>query len=123
MKPVQCEYCNRPVRDQDELVTASRRFRVRPFHFQCFSEMEQEASTHRALWIPVNGISGLVTVILMIALAGWMLLTDTLHQLGDLVGIIALYPVILRIYSYIAIESVLPKLIKDKKPLERDYEV
>lgn len=117
MSKILCHYCKREVRDQDELITASKTFRLKPFHYQCFQEQEKETTSQRALWIPVNGVSGNVIFLLMLALATWMLFTDAFHYLGDLIGFIALYPVILRVLSYFIYEIRLPKLDPNKKPL------
>ncbi|UOR13289.1 hypothetical protein [Halobacillus amylolyticus] len=110
-----CRYCYKEIRDRDELVTASNWFRVRPYHYRCFEKIEEETRTIAGTWTPINGRSGLITVILMLALSLWMITTNTLGQIGDLIGLLALYPVVLRIVSYVFIESRLPKFIKNKK--------
>jgi hypothetical protein len=118
MGKVFCNYCVQEIRDQDELITASNKFRLKPFHYKCFQEQEQETKTQFGLWIPVNGMSGNITTVLMLALALWTLLTDVFHTIGDILGIIALYPVLLRVLSYFIFERKLPKYIENKKPLQ-----
>ncbi|MRG86842.1 hypothetical protein [Salinibacillus xinjiangensis] len=115
-----CNICGKAIRDRDELLTASKWFRIKSFHVECFEEMEKEETVARNMWIPVNGTSGNISFILMLALATWMLFTETLGYLGDLIGIIALYPIILRVISFLFIEYKLPKFIADKKPLNRE---
>ncbi|MBB6451816.1 hypothetical protein HNQ94_000237 [Salirhabdus euzebyi] len=115
-----CHYCKKNIRDQDELITASRWFSIKPFHYQCFKQLEEETTSQRNLYIPVNGPSGMVTVVIMLLLSGWMLFTNTLNAIGDMIGIIALYPVLLRIISYFTIESKLPKYIENKPPIDRE---
>ncbi|WP_101843344.1 hypothetical protein [Halobacillus sp. Marseille-P3879] len=112
-----CRYCYKDIRDRDELVTASNWFRVRPYHYRCFQLLEEETSTVAGMWTPVNGRIGLITVALMLALSIWMFATNTLHFIGDLIGVLALYPVLLRVISYLFIESRLPKYIEKKPPL------
>ncbi|GGF16667.1 hypothetical protein GCM10010954_14090 [Halobacillus andaensis] len=112
-----CRYCYKQIRDRDELVTASNWFRVRPYHYRCFQLLEEDTSTVAGTWTPINGRVGLITVALMLALSIWMLTTDTLHSIGDLLGVLALYPVLLRVISFLFIESRLPKYIENKPHL------
>lgn len=107
-----CKYCKKEIKDRDELVTASNWFRVRPFHYRCFQKLEQETSAMWLAWTPVNGPSGNVTVLLMLVLAIWMLVTNTLGLIGDLIGILALYPILLRLISLFSIENKIPKVKK-----------
>ncbi|MFQ3543418.1 hypothetical protein Q7A53_04980 [Halobacillus rhizosphaerae] len=116
MKPIICRYCSKEIRDRDELVTASNWFRIRPYHFRCFSLLEQDTKTVAGAWTPINGRTGLVTVLIMVVLSIVMLGTSLLGGIGDLIGILALYPVLLRLISFITIESRLPKFVEDKKP-------
>ncbi|WP_102027894.1 hypothetical protein [Salirhabdus sp. Marseille-P4669] len=117
MSKEDCHYCKKTIRDRDELITASRRFRVKPFHYKCFQQLEEQTDSQKALWIPVNGITGNITVLLMLAVAGWMFFTDFFLHIGDFIGVVALYPVVLRIYSFLFIERKLPKYDPNKKPL------
>ncbi|MFD2924451.1 hypothetical protein [Halobacillus naozhouensis] len=110
-----CRYCYKPIRDRDELVTASNWFRIKPYHYKCFQEVEQETKTITGTWTPINGYAGLITVLIMLALSVWMLSTNTLGQLGNLIGLLALYPVFLRVVSFAWIESKLPKFVENKK--------
>lgn len=114
MKTNQCRYCFKEIRDRDELVTASNWFRVRPYHYRCFELLEQDTKTIAGTWNPLTGTTGLITVIVMLVLSGVMLLTNFLGLIGDLVGFLALYPVLLRVLSFIVFESRLPKYIKNK---------
>ncbi|WP_163529441.1 hypothetical protein [Halobacillus ihumii] len=115
MKPKMCRYCYKPIRDRDELVTASNWFRIRPYHYRCFQEVEQDTKTIVGTWTPINGPAGLVTMILMLALALWMYSTNTLGVIGDIIGLLAFYPVLLRVASFVFIESKLPKYVENKK--------
>ncbi|GGD02764.1 hypothetical protein GCM10007216_36940 [Thalassobacillus devorans] len=115
MKHVICHYCKKKVKDRDELVTASNWFRIKPFHYKCFKEQEQEITVSINAWNPVNGPAGNLSFIIMFVLAVWMLFTDTLGMIGDLIGLVALYPVFLRILSFVLIELTLPKISTRKK--------
>ncbi|WP_079480779.1 hypothetical protein [Halobacillus salinus] len=114
METNRCRYCYKEIRDRDELVTASNWFRVRPFHYRCFELVEQEAKTIAGTWNPVNGTTGLVTVILMLVLVVVMWTTNILGGIGDILGALALYPVLLRVFSYFVFEMRLPKYIENK---------
>ncbi|MBA2174646.1 hypothetical protein H0266_06945 [Halobacillus locisalis] len=109
-----CRYCYKEIRDRDELVTASNWFRVRPFHYRCFELVEQDTKTIAGAWNPVNGRTGLVTVVLMLLLFLVMITTNILGGIGDLLGFLALYPVLLRVFSYLVYEIRLPKYIENK---------
>ncbi|RWZ55296.1 hypothetical protein EQV77_11670 [Halobacillus fulvus] len=115
MKTNRCRYCYKDIRDRDELVTASNWFRVRPFHYRCFELLEQDTRTIAGTWNPVNGTTGLVTVVLMLILAVVMLTTNILGFVGDILGFLALYPILLRAFSYLVYEMRLPKYV-DNKP-------
>ncbi|MCP3032414.1 hypothetical protein LF817_13885 [Halobacillus sp. A1] len=115
MRTQVCRYCYKEIRDRDELVTASNWFRIRPFHYRCFDLVEQETSTIAGTWKPINSRASLISVVLMLVLSVWMFATDTLGFVGDLIGLIALYPVVLRTISFVWIESRLPKFIENKR--------
>lgn len=115
MKASLCRYCYKEIKDRDELVTASSFFRIRPFHFVCFKKVEQETSSMGLGWKPLNGPSGTISFFIMFILAIVMLTTTTLHTIGDIIGVLALYPVILRIISYITIERRIPNSRKQQK--------
>lgn len=109
MDPNVCRYCNKEIKDRDQLVTASNFFRMKPFHSVCFKELEKEVKTLWGFWRPLNGVSGNTRAIIMGALAVWLLGTDSLEMIGDLIGVIALYSVIIRIMSYFFFERKIPK--------------
>ncbi|WP_181349325.1 hypothetical protein [Thalassobacillus sp. CUG 92003] len=113
MKSNICRYCYKEIRDRDELITASNWFRLRPFHYRCFELLEQDTRTIAGNWSPVNGSAGNVTTVLMTILAVWMLATNALGLIGDLLGIIALYPILLRVLSFFVYEMKLPKYIEN----------
>lgn len=115
VKTNMCRYCYKEIRDRDDLVTASNWFRIRPYHYRCFEKMEQDTKTIAGTWTPINGRVGLITVLLMAVLSGLMLLTDLLGGIGDLLGVLALYPILLRVLSYFVFEMPLPKLADDKR--------
>ncbi|WP_226576564.1 hypothetical protein [Halobacillus litoralis] len=110
-----CRYCYKEIQDRDELITASSWFRVRPYHYRCFELLEQDTRTIAGAWTPVNGRTGLVTVVLMGILSVVMFTTDILGGIGDLIGVLSLYPVVLRILSYFIYEMRLPKYVENKR--------
>ncbi|UOQ43603.1 hypothetical protein MUN89_17065 [Halobacillus salinarum] len=109
-----CRYCFKEIKSRDELVTASSWFRIRPYHYRCFQLLEEDTRTVAGAWTPINGTVGLVTVFIMLGLSILMLSTSLLGAVGDLIGVLALYPVLLRILSFIAIESRIPGRKKNK---------
>ncbi|QAS51782.1 hypothetical protein [Halobacillus litoralis] len=110
-----CRYCYKEIQDRDELITASNWFRVRPYHYRCFDLLEQDTRTIAGAWTPVNGRAGLITVILMVIFAAVLFMTDFLGSIGDLIAILALYPIFLRIFSFVVFESRLPKYAESKR--------
>ncbi|MCP8615312.1 hypothetical protein [Salirhabdus salicampi] len=120
MGAIVCHYCYKPIRDRDELITASSWFRVKSFHYVCFQKVEEETTSRRSMWTPLNGVPGTISVVVMTALSFWMLLTNTLNQLGDLIGILAIYPLLLRIVSIFKYEIHLPKFVPNKKDIHRN---
>ncbi|WP_082234788.1 hypothetical protein [Halobacillus massiliensis] len=110
-----CRYCFKHIRDRDELVTASNWFRLRPFHYRCFELLQQDTRPKAGTWNPVNGSVGTGVVIVMAVISIWMFTTGTLGAIGDIIGVLALYPIILRLLSYIIFELPLPKFIENKK--------
>lgn len=104
MPPNLCRYCYKEISDRDELVTALNWFRIQPFHYLCFTEVEGESRTVWSTWTPINGVSGNISFLFMLLLSIIMLGTQILGYIGDLLGFIALYPVVLRLISFIIIE-------------------
>ncbi|MGJ9383505.1 hypothetical protein [Salipaludibacillus sp. CF4.18] len=112
MGPNICRYCFKEIKDRDQLITASNFFRIKPFHYVCFYELEKEVSSLWGFWKPLNGVSGNTRAIIMGAIAVWLLATESLGDIGDIIGVIALYSVIIRIMSYIFFEKKIPNLTK-----------
>ncbi|SFG46210.1 hypothetical protein SAMN05216353_14518 [Halobacillus alkaliphilus] len=110
-----CRYCYKEIRDRDELITASNWFRVRPYHYRCFELLEQDTKTIAGAWTPVNGLTGMVTTVLMMILSVLMFTTNILGFIGDILGLVALYPIFLRVFSFAVFESRLPKYVENKK--------
>ncbi|WP_053217085.1 hypothetical protein [Virgibacillus senegalensis] len=104
-----CRYCGKPIEKRDQLVTASNWLRVRPYHFICFQEVEKESTTIYNSWTPLNGPAGNVTAVIMAGLAGWLLATDSLGMAGSLIGLLALYRVLIRLVALVGFESKVPK--------------
>ncbi|MRH44942.1 hypothetical protein GH741_20060 [Aquibacillus halophilus] len=109
MGPNICRYCYKEIKDRDELVTASNFFRIKPFHFVCFNELEKEVRTLWGFWKPLNGVSGNTRAIILAIVAAWLLFTDSLGEIGDLIGVVALYSVLIRIMSYLFFEIKISK--------------
>jgi hypothetical protein len=112
MRHILCKYCYKEVENRDQLVTASNWFRIKPFHYVCFQEIEKETKMVWNSWTPVNGISGNISFMLLSALSVWMLTTHTFGYAGDMLGVIALYPVALRLLSLFFIEMHIPNFKK-----------
>ncbi|MCT2535790.1 hypothetical protein NC661_07655 [Aquibacillus koreensis] len=109
MTPNVCRYCHKEIKDRDQLVMGSNFLRLQPFHYVCFQEVEKEGTTVWNYWKPLNGPSGNIRIILMAVLAIVLLVTDLLGEIGDLVAILSLYPVLLRVISIFFFELKIPK--------------
>lgn len=113
MESVYCRYCYKDIEEQDELVTATNFFRIRPYHFLCFQEVEQETIATVRSWKPLNGPAGNITIIVMLLLAAVMTFTNLLGEVGNLIGVFALYPILIRVLSFFIFEIRVPS--KKKK--------
>ncbi|MYL32516.1 hypothetical protein GLW08_07060 [Pontibacillus yanchengensis] len=115
MSSIYCRYCGKEIKDRDELVTATNYFRIQPYHWRCFGKVEEETIAVTKTWKPLNGPSGTISVVLMLLLAGVMAFTDVLGEIGNLIGVLSLYPIVLRVLSYFLFESKVPDLQKQNK--------
>ncbi|WP_138420629.1 hypothetical protein [Aquibacillus sediminis] len=109
MKQPICMYCHKPIQKRDQLVTASNMLRIKPYHYVCFKEVEQEVSTIWNLWTPINSASGNIRFVLILIIAIWFLVTDVLGGVGDLIVLLATYPIVVRMVSFFLYEQRLPK--------------
>lgn len=109
MKAIICKYCNKPIENQDQLVSATKFFRIRCFHYVCFQQLEQEVKTPWGFWTPLNGTTGNTRFFIMLLITVWFFVTDYLNGIGDLIGAIALYSLIVRGTAYVLYERRLPK--------------
>lgn len=117
MKDIVCKYCNKKINNRDELVTASILFNVKPFHYACFQKVTRETVISWTAWKPLNTATGVISMVIMLVLSIILLGTDLLADrttykdidIGNIIGIIALYPLALRIVSFVLYESRLPK--------------
>lgn len=110
MEPDICRYCYKKIKNRDELVTAFRWMEVKPFHYLCYQEIQKETNLIWLSWKPLNGWEGSVTFLLLAGFAIWFLFTEFGGVAGDIAGILALYPLFLRILSYFLYERKLEKL-------------
>ncbi|MFD1017618.1 hypothetical protein [Thalassobacillus hwangdonensis] len=110
-----CHYCKKKIVDRDELITGARWFKVKPFHMKCFGQLEEETAVFVKSWKPLNGIPGNTSFLIMLAIFLWMFLTDQFGYVGDIIGAVSLYPIGLRILSFLLIESTLPKISPEKE--------
>jgi len=108
MDSVYCRYCFKDIHDRDELVTATNWFRIRPYHYRCFEEVEQETIATVLTWKPLNGPMGNITFTILLAFVGLMALTDLFGEIGNLLGALSLYPIIIRILSVFIYEVRVP---------------
>lgn len=106
MRPVICRYCYKKIETKDQLVTAFRWVTIKPFHYLCYQEIQQETDIFWLSWKPLNGWEGNLTSLLLTVLAGWLIWSETGGMAGNIAGVVALYPVALRIFSYYLFERI-----------------
>jgi len=115
MTSVYCRYCYKDIKDRDELVTATNYLRIRPYHYRCFEEVEQETFATVRSWKPINGPMGNIAFVILLIFVGIMALTDVFEEIGNLLGALALYPIILRVLSFFMYELRVPVQKSEKK--------
>lgn len=108
MNSVYCRYCYEDIKDRDELVTATNYFRIHPYHYRCFEEVEQETIATVRSWKPLNGPMGNITFVILFLFVGLMALTDVFGEVGNVLGALALYPIMLRVLSFFIYEIRVP---------------
>lgn len=99
-----CRYCYRKIKSRDELVTAFRWMEVKPYHYVCYQELQKETTIFWKAWKPLNGWEGNTAALLLMVVAVLFLFTRIGEETGKLVGVIALYPLLLRGMSYFLFE-------------------
>ncbi|WP_407270563.1 hypothetical protein [Radiobacillus sp. PE A8.2] len=104
-----CKYCHKEIKKRDQLVTGTSLFRLRPFHSACFDKLLMENKTMWTSWKQVNGEAGNIRALLMLALIIWVSFWNQFGILGPLLILAAVYPVVLRIMSFVLIERRIPK--------------
>ncbi len=114
MSSVYCRYCYKDINKRDELVTATNYLRIRPYHYRCFGEVEQETIATVRSWKPMNGPMGNITFAILLIFVGVMALTNIFGEVGNLLGALALYPLILRVLSFFLYELRVPLHREDR---------
>ncbi|MCD5324830.1 MULTISPECIES: hypothetical protein [Pontibacillus] len=104
MKDLICRYCGKKI-EKDQLRTAIRRMKMVPFHKECFELQEEETISMNEMWKPVNQTGWTITSGAMLLFAITMAMTEWLGNIGDLLGVFALYPVIIRFISLVVYET------------------
>lgn len=104
LEPDICRYCFKKIKHRDELVTASRWGNVKPFHYLCYQEIQKETKVSWLSWKPLNGMEGNIAALFLAAVAVWLFATDTGGTAGDIVAVISVYPLVLRLTSYVVFE-------------------
>lgn len=110
-----CHYCKKEIRDRDELVTASKWLSIRPYHYRCYDLAIQEIETIGNNEKPLNNIPNTVISIVMLVVAVYFLATAALGSVGDLLGVLSLYPISMRLVSYFRYERPLPAFMENKR--------
>ncbi|QST00601.1 hypothetical protein IMZ31_03225 [Pontibacillus sp. ALD_SL1] len=104
MKDLVCRYCGKKI-EKKQLRTAIRRLKIYPFHKECFELKEEETISIDEMWKPINQVGWTITSIALLILAIMLGVTDWLGNLGNFIGVLALYPMIIRIISYVVYET------------------
>ncbi|UFU00394.1 hypothetical protein KO561_05455 [Radiobacillus kanasensis] len=105
-----CRYCRKEIKNRDQLLTGVSWFRIRPFHYVCFQKLIGDAGVIWNTWRPINTQGGTISALLMLALVIWMAVSDFRGIWGDLLGLVAFYPVLVRVLSFALYERKLPKI-------------
>lgn len=109
MRAVICPYCHKPIEKRDQLISVTNLFRIRPYHYVCYQKVEQETKTIWNFWTPLNGLVGNIRLVILASLALWFLITNSLGLGGQLIGVIALYNVMIHITAFFLYERKIPK--------------
>lgn len=104
MKDLVCRYCGKKI-EKKQLRTAIRRLKINPFHKECFELKEEETISTDDMWKPINQVGWTITAIALLILAIVLVVTGWLGNLGNFISILALYPIITRILSYVIYET------------------
>ncbi|MFZ3577958.1 hypothetical protein [Virgibacillus sp. DJP39] len=101
-KAVYCDKCLLEIKVRDDLVTATIFFEVVPYHEECYSKDLKGAKSLFLTNQPINGFSGNIIILVIIALAiTWAIVAEGPMKLLSAAGLI---PIISRIYSYVIYE-------------------
>lgn len=104
VKNIYCEKCSAEITDKSNLVITTYFLFVRAYHDRCYSKSLKGWETVFGGNEPINGTSGNVKAILGFVLAMILFLTSSLYSL---IGIVALYLPLMRLYAWYSIERYL----------------
>lgn len=110
-----CRYCQKPIRDRDELVTAAKWFSIRPYHYICYDQAAREVERIGDNEKPLNNMPNTIISIIMLSVSIFFLAGSALGSIGDLLGVLTLYPPWMRVLSYVRYEHPLPVFLENKR--------
>ena len=117
---VLCRYCNRPLMQKDELITAFYLGRIRPYHKKCRAELLKSPKGFFAAHdISLNGTYGnvLTSISLVVVLCLTFILIFKFEGFdeGGVIIVLALfsYPLLLRATSYFCFEKKINKVKRE----------
>lgn len=100
-KMIVCKICSKVIEDKEDLITAQLRMKVFPYHSECYANDLKDLRHNKQ----INGFSGnLSTIIYVLFGIGWFYLANPSIKF---IGLIAIFPVFFRIYSFFAFERYL----------------
>lgn len=104
---IKCQQCDKFITSKADLVTARRAFKVYPLHRQCYSSIMKEHKFFLFNYVPINGISGNISLALTITAVVFLGLYLVPWQTA-LVSLLAVYTGAYRVYSIVNYEIKLP---------------
>ncbi|RIW33974.1 hypothetical protein D3H55_10260 [Bacillus salacetis] len=106
-KEIYCDACQKQIKVRDDLITATIMFEVAPFHENCYGTSIKGAKTLFISNEPINGFAGSAfTVFSVIIAILWAVFTEDAMRW---VSLLALIPVVYRLFSYFRYERHLEK--------------
>lgn len=101
-KEIYCDSCSKQIKVRDDLITATILLEVVPFHEGCYGSNIKGAKTLFVSNEPVNGFAGTFFAVISLILALlWGIFAEGTMKM---IALIAIVPVLYRIYSFLKYE-------------------
>ncbi|WP_027964874.1 hypothetical protein [Halalkalibacillus halophilus] len=110
-RPVICKRCEKEIESRADLKVANIKLRPRPFHEKCFNKQLEEKKEQASMFydaLPYNGTYANVLVLLFLFLFTFFMF---FYEVPAIVYVVCLVYPLFRLYSWLRIESRLPKTV------------